>query len=101
MGRKRRSAEEKARIALEALREDRPVREVAEQYGVHPNQITTWKRRLLDNAGNVFRNGGGSREKELEREREDLLRELGQQQVEKAFLKKKLRQLGLEESPAR
>jgi len=97
MGRKRRGAEEKARIALEALREDRPVREVAEQYGVHPNQITTWKRQLLDNAGNVFRNGSGSREKELEREREDLLRELGQQQVEKAFLKKKLRQLGLDE----
>jgi transposase-like protein len=57
MGRKRRGAEEKARIALEALREDRPVREVAEQYGVHPNQMTTWKRQLLDNAGNVLRNG--------------------------------------------
>jgi transposase len=97
MGRKRRSAEEKARIALEALREHRPVREVAEQYGVHPNQITTWKRQLLDNAGDAFRNGGGGRQQELEREREELLRELGQQQVEKAFLRKKLRQLGLDE----
>ena len=40
MGRKRRSPEEKAQIALEALREDKPVREIAEKYGVHPNQIS-------------------------------------------------------------
>lgn len=97
MGRKRRSAEEKARIAVEALKEDKPIREIAEKYGVHPNQISTWKRQLLDGAGDVFRTGGGSREKELEAREEQLLRELGQQQIEKAFLKKKLKQLGLSE----
>jgi len=89
MGRKRRSPEEKAQIALEALREDKPVREIAEKYGVHPNQISQWKRTLLDGAGDVFRNGAGSREKELESEREELLKQLGQSQVEKAFLQKK------------
>ena len=36
MGRKHRSAEEKAKIAIEALREDKPIREIAEKYGVHP-----------------------------------------------------------------
>lgn len=82
MGRKRRSGEEKARIAIEALKEDRPIREIAEKYGVHPNQIGTWKRQLLDSAGDVFRVGGGSREKELEMREEQLLRELGQQQIE-------------------
>jgi transposase-like protein len=97
MGRKRRSAEEKAKIALEALREDKPLREIAEKYGVHPNQISTWKRQLLDGAGDVFRSGGGSREKEFDQEREMLLKELGQAQVEKAWLKKKLRQLGIPE----
>ena len=97
MGRKRRSAEEKAKIALEALREDKPVREIAEKYGVHPNQISTWKRQLLEGAGDVFREGKGSREKELEKEHEQVLRELGQSQVEKAFLKKKLKQLGIPE----
>ena len=48
MGRKRRSGEEKAKIALEALREDKPLREIAEKYGVHPNQISTWKRQFKD-----------------------------------------------------
>ena len=95
MGRKRRSAEEKARIALEALQEDKPLREIAEKYGVHPNQISTWKRQLLEGSGDIFRNGHGSREKELEQKHELVLKELGQSQVEKAFLKKKLKQLGI------
>lgn len=72
-----RSPKAKSRIALEAWREDRSVHEVAEQYGVYPSEITTRKRKLLDNAGNVFRNGTGSRDKELERDREGVLRELG------------------------
>lgn len=97
MGRKRRSAEEKARIALEALREDKPLREIAEKYGVHPNQISTWKKQLLEGAGDIFRTGGSSREKEFDREREMLLKELGQSQIEKAWLKKKLKQLGIPE----
>src|SRR6056297_849695 len=97
MGRKRRSAEEKAQIALEALREDKPVREIAEKYGVHPNQISTWKRQLLENSSSVFQNGKGSTEKELEAEQDMVLRQLGQSQVEVAFLKKKLKQLGIPE----
>lgn len=97
MGRKRRSAEEKAQIALEALREDKPVREIAEKYGVNPTQISTWKRQLLEGAGEVFRNGKGTREKELEHREETVLKELGQSQVEIAFLKKKLKQLGIQE----
>jgi transposase-like protein len=97
MGRKRRSAEEKAQIALEALREEQPLREIAGKYGVNPNQISTWKRQLLDNAGSVFKNGKGNREKELEQENEMVLKELGQSQVEVAFLKKKLKQLGIPE----
>ena len=87
MGRKHRSAEEKARIALEALREDKPIREIAEKYGVHPNQVSEWKRQLVEGAGEVFRRGGGSRAKVLEQHEDQLLRELGQAQVEKAFLR--------------
>ena len=95
MGRKHRSAEEKAKIALEALHEDKPLREIADSYGVHPNQITEWKRMLRESAGDAFRKGRGTREKELEAEREELLKQLGQAQVEKAFLQKKSKQLGL------
>ena len=97
MGRKKRSAEEKAKIALEALREDKSLREISEKYGVHPNQISNWKRQLLEGAGDVFRTGKGSKEKELEHKQEMVLQELGQSQVEIAFLKKKLKQLGIPE----
>lgn len=94
MGRKHGSAEEKAKIAIEALREDKPIRQIAQKYGVHPNQISTWEREPYDGAGDVFRRFGGSREKEFQHRKEELLRELGREHVEKAFLKK-LRQLGV------
>lgn len=88
MGRQRRSADERARVAIEALEADGPIREIAEKCGVHPNQISTWKRQLLESAGEVFRAGGGSREKELQMREEQLLCELSQQQIEKVFPKK-------------
>jgi len=97
MGRKRRSAEEKGQIALEALKEEKPLREIAQKYGVNPNQISTWKRQLFENAGDVFRNGNGTREKELEQHHDTVLKELGQREVEISFLKKKLKQLGITE----
>jgi len=95
MGRKHRSPEEKAKIALEALREDKPLHEIAQSYGVHPNQISEWKRTLLDGAPDAFRKDRGSREKELEAEREELVKQIGEAQVENNFLKKKAKQLGL------
>jgi len=97
MGRKRRSPEEKARIALEASRDDKPVREIAQKYGVHPNQISQWKRQLQDHAADAFRNGENRREAQLEQERDELHRQLGQEHAEKSWLEKKLRELGLSE----
>ena len=54
--RKRRnhSAEFKAKVALAALREDKTLAELAQQFDVHANQITDWKRQLLERAGEVF-----------------------------------------------
>ncbi len=47
----------KAKVALEALKGDQTIVELAERYQVHPNQITTWKKQLLDHASDVFGKG--------------------------------------------
>lgn len=97
MGRKRRSPGEKARIAVEALKEDKPLHEIAEKYGVHPNMISQWKRQLLENADELFRNHKGSKQKELEQKQDELYKHVGRVEIEKDFLKKKLKELGISE----
>ena len=47
----------KAKVALEALKGDQTIVELAERYQVHPNQITAWKKQLLDHASDVFSTG--------------------------------------------
>jgi len=56
MRRKRRnhSAEFKAKVALAALKEDRTLTELAEQFDVHPNQIQNWRKQLIESAGDLF-----------------------------------------------
>ena len=58
--RRNHSPDFKAKVALAAIRGDRTVAQLADQYGVHPSQITTWKEQLQASAANVFGPGGGS-----------------------------------------
>ena len=57
--RRRLDAELKAKVALEALRNQAKVAELAVKYQLHPNQIYAWKKQLLDGAAAVFSGGTG------------------------------------------
>ncbi len=57
--RRRFTADFKARVALDALRGDKTIQEIASRHKVHPNQVSTWKRRAVDGLGEVFRTAPG------------------------------------------
>jgi transposase-like protein len=85
------NAEFKAKVALAALREDKTLAELCQQYELHPAQITEWKRQLLDRASDVFSAGKSSDPVNLG----PLHAKIGQQALEIDFLESALTKAGL------
>ena len=83
----------KARVALEAIKGESSITELASKYKVHPNQISNWKKQFLENMDTLFTSSRKKSKEEDEITRDDLLKEIGQLKVENVFLKKKYKQL--------
>ncbi len=78
----------KTKVVLEALKERHSLAELAQKYEIHPTQISAWKRDFLDGAEQVFESGKKDARSETEREKDKLLKAIGQLKVENDFLKK-------------
>ena len=84
------SAEFKAKVALEAIREQNTVSEIAAKHQLHPNQISQWKKQFLDNSAAAFESGKEDANSGHEAELAKLYEQIGKLQVANDFLKKKL-----------
>ena len=94
MKRKRRnhSASFKAKVAVAAIRGDKTLAEISEQFDVHQNQIQDWRRKLLDQADQVFGRGGSS-PSESEHKLKELHAKIGQLTMERDFLEQGLERI--------
>jgi transposase len=84
------TAKFKTKVVLEALKEVSSLSALAKKYDLAPAQISSWKKQFLEGAEDVFASRKGGKTEE-EREKDKLLRTIGEQKVEIDFLKKVLR----------
>jgi len=79
----------KVQVALEALKNQRTIAQIASEYGIHPNMVTQWKQRLLNELPDIFNNKHQKNKQDNETLQAELYRQIGQLKVELDWLKKK------------
>lgn len=90
MKRRKLSAAFKAKVALEAIKGQKTVNEIASEFEVHPNQVSAWKKKMIESSTETFTRKNEKREEDFEAERDQLYRQIGQLKVENDWLKKKV-----------
>ena len=88
MARKKHSSDFKKKVALEAIREQKTINQIAKDFQVHPVQVCEWKKQLLEGCSVVFESS--KRQESRDDEIEVLERKIGRLCIENDFLKKKL-----------
>jgi len=87
--RKQYDSQFKAKVALEAIKNQNTIAQIASEYGVHPNQVGQWKKQLIESLPTVFINRKTEAEKASEQLIDELYRQIGQLKVELDWVKKK------------
>lgn len=87
--RRRHSASFKFKVALEACKGEQTASQLAQRYGVHPSQISSWKRKLIQEGPELFQRGGKERPGENEKREAELYEQIGRLQMELEWVKKK------------
>lgn len=93
VNRKSHSAGFKAKVAMEAAKQEKTIAQLSGQFGVHANMITKWKKHMLQELPGVFSGMHKKANKDSERLIDELYRQIGQLKVELDWLKKKSEQL--------
>lgn len=88
--RKRYRAEFKAKVAVEALKEQKTLAELSNQYQIHSVQISNWKKQLLDGSASIFNNSKNNNHRKQQNLEDHLYQEIGRLTIELDWLKKKL-----------
>lgn len=84
----------KAKVALEALKGEKTLSQLAAEFGIHPNQIRLWGDKALKALPDIFSRGSSHDHKERESLEEELYRQIGQLKVENDWLKKNCSSFG-------
>jgi len=92
--RKSYSASFKAKVALEAIKKEKTISQLSSEYGVHPNQITQWRKHLLNELPDIFSKKRKKKAQDASELQDELYRQIGQLKVELDWLKKKSELLG-------
>ena len=93
--RKKYTAAFKAEVSLAAIRERESLSEISLRYDVHPTMISNWKKEFLERSSEVFSSAVDKNKINFEVERTSLFAKIGQLEMERDWLKKKHKQLGL------
>ena len=92
------SAEFRAKVALEAIKNQKTLAQLSQQYQVNPITISKWKSEMVERAADVFRGAHTKVDADASVETDKLYAQIGQLKVENDFLKKSARKLGISDS---
>ncbi len=87
--RKNYSSKFKKQVALESIKEMKTISELATEYGVHPNQISLWKKQLIEGVEDIFSTKRKRGDNKIAENESKLYEEIGRLKVELDWLKKK------------